>query len=259
MNILIVGNSEFPFGSASASRLRHFALGLKEAGANIRMIAQIAIQDRLQDFQSDGNRAFEGIPYESVIGYDHVRSERRGFGTKLDWFRDFFKGAELAVLRAAELINQGEVDLILQYNRSYVALSPFIKLCQKTKIPLVVDVVEWPDCSLYAGGLFHPFYWDSKLGTQYMIPKADGIIAISKFLADFYVRKKVPVLRIPAVIEIPEKVPHTLQMTSRVFNIVYVGKLIPRDGIQEILGAIKLLLQKKMPVQLTVIGSLWPK
>ena len=255
MNILIAGNSQFPFGSASASRLRHFALGLKEAGANVRVVSQVSIQNRDEDDQSDHTRAYRGIPYESVVGFNHIHTEERGYWTKLNWFREFIRGANLAVQRVAELIEKGQVDIILQYNRSHIAMAPFIKLCQRTNIPLVIDVVEWPDRSFFAGGLLHPFYWDTKIAMHYTIPKADGVIGISKFLVDFYSQKKMPVLRIPAVIEMPKQPPHIEQRHSEFFEIAYVGKLIPRDGITEILSAIKILLGKKLPVRLSIIGS----
>ena len=65
---------------------------------------------------------------------------------------------------------------------------------------------------------------------HHAIPKADGVIGISKFLTDFYERKGLPVLRIPAIIDIPDHIPEKLIGNDDVFNIVYVGKLIRFRG-----------------------------
>lgn len=59
MNILIVGNFLFPFGGAAASRMRYFALGLTELGANVHVISQVSLYDRSEDVKPDGKRYYD--------------------------------------------------------------------------------------------------------------------------------------------------------------------------------------------------------
>jgi len=257
MNILIIGNFQFPFGTADSSRMRHFALGLTEAGANVRVVCQVPIYDRPEDICPDGSRRYMGIQYESVMNTNYQYKEKLTlYGTFL-YYTHFVFGAMKSATRAKEIFESGKIDAIIQLNRSYISLRPFVKLCKQMHVTFIQEITEWPASHLFKLGVLGPFHLDCKLAMYRCITKADGVVAISRFLTDFYAQRGVPTIRIPAIIEIPEEMPEFsgTECENKEFNITYLGGLFAREGPLEMTGAIRKLLLKGLPVRLTIVGS----
>lgn len=255
MNIILAGNFLFPYGAASASRMRHFALGLQACGANVQVVSQVMLPERPED-RTDNGLIYQGIPYQSAI-HDHaVHNEKRSLLYRFGWFRRFCEGINSTAKIVRTIASQKNIDAVIQYNRSYFSLRPFISLSQEFGMPLIQDVVEWPTSDFFTGRWFHPFYIDTKLAMHFSIPASDAVIAISSFLAEFYKSKGLPVIRIPAVIEVPvEKPEPNLYSQDRPFILTYVGSMSDRDGPWDMINAVRIVLNKGIKVKLVIIGT----
>ena len=51
MNIVLAGHFPFPFGSASASRVRHITTGLSELGHQVFVITMVLVKGDADDAQ----------------------------------------------------------------------------------------------------------------------------------------------------------------------------------------------------------------
>lgn len=257
MKILIVGDFLFPFGSASASRMRLYSRGLTEAGATVRVISQNELYDRPDDVGGDGQRRYYGVSYESVLGYSGRHKEKRTLRRKLLWFRNYVLAAGKVARRAAELVESESFDVIVQYSRSYLSISPLLKICKAKHIALIHDIVEWPNRHFFRGGILHPLYADTKLAMYLSLAQSDGIVGISEFLTNFYADRGIPAICIPAMVEIPADRPEPREARSKngEFNITYLGSLGLRDGPFEMTAAIRNVLEKGLAAKFTIVGS----
>lgn len=254
MNIVIAGNFLFPFGGASASRIRHFARGLSELGISVHVISEHVIDDRPEDITNDGSRCYKGIKYKSANGYKTGYTHNKTILDSMLWYRRWLQGIHETTKEIKQLIESEKVDVLLQYTTNYIAMHPFDSYCKRKGILLIRDIVEWPVCNFFKGGALHPLYWDNQLGVRKSMIHSDGIIGISKFLTERYRGQKIPALTIPAIIEIPSDIPEYTPIKDE-FNLVYLGALAHRDGPFEMIGAIQKVLSKGLKVTFTIVGS----
>jgi glycosyltransferase involved in cell wall biosynthesis len=257
MNILIEGDFIFPFGSASASRMRHFALGFKEAGANVRIISYAPMRYmRPEDIGADGQHKYMDIPYESVMALTQAKKLDRGVFDKALWLQRLLKGIRLATKKSKKFIQSGQVDVVLQYTISNYALKDLPGICRENNAVLIRDIVEWPARSFFKGGIFSPLYFDAQLGVHQAMLKSDGVIGISKFLTEYYSTRGTPSICIPAIVKVPEKVSEKKKQESKTgkFEITYLGDCSHREAPFEMIGAIKQVLSRNFKIKLTIVG-----
>ena len=255
MNIVILGNFQYPFGSASASRIRHFAKGLSFQNNKVDVISLNRVEDRTQDIIGD-SRIHDDIVYESALGYgwEHVK-KRRTIIDKFQWFKGFKQAICNTIMVLNEKHKNNKIDVIIQYNRSAIAIQPVVQWCRENEVVLLQDVVEWPDRTFYFGGFLHPNYWDVKKGMNTFIPQSDGIIGISSFLCDIYKKKGLPVINIPAVIEIPDSIPEHVACGREEFNLMYLGHLRPTENPMIMIKAVKMALDNGLPLKFHIVGT----
>ena len=259
MNILFVGDFSFPFGSASASRIRHFALGLRARGHGVRVLSQRRLEPRMEDMTPGGVVEYRHIRYEGCSRSGSIkRRPIRHLLCRCQTLIQSMQDVPVMARRARELARAGDVDVIIQYTLSYAALRPFFGFCRSLGIALVRDIVEWPAPSYFPGeGFLHPRFLDFQLGVRRAVLKSDGVIGISDFVTSFYSRHGVPAVCVPAVIAVPEQPPLRPAPSpgDRDFVITYLGNLSPRNGPYEMLDGVRIALERGLPVRFVIVGS----
>ncbi len=260
MNVLIVGGFWFPQGSASAARVRNLALGLRECGARVHVIATVP-QPRSRE---TGPRTFSpGVSYEyaspltaAVSGWrDAERTVprlRSGVVDKVRWFAGLYGATPAACRLVRERIERGECDLVVVYDRSAVRMAPLARVCRARGVPVVLDVVEAAE-HLRRHRL-NLLYWDSVAGARATRHLFDGVTAISEGLASTYREQGCAhTLVLPSIESWPEaaEVPPT---GNAEFRLAYVGALQARDAPDVLMDSMRLLAHRHVPVVLDVIG-----
>ncbi|HEX6738608.1 MAG TPA: glycosyltransferase, partial [Vicinamibacteria bacterium] len=261
MNVVIAGTFWFPFGTASAARIRNLALGLRECGAGVHVIS-------LAPFPGANGRGgeYRGITYEcaapTVAAVDGWRDADRtvprlrdGLGDRLRWFAGLYGAVPVAWQRLRRRIRRQGCDLLLAYERSALRATPLVRLCRARGVTSVLDVVEVSEH--LAGSRLSPIYWDSVLGTRATPRLFDGLTVISAGLESLYrdagyARTMV----LPALEEWPAAEPPP-PTRRRAFHLAYVGALQPRDAPELLLDAMRALgrtARSGPPVVLDVIG-----
>jgi Glycosyltransferase len=227
--------------------MRHFARGLTEAGARVRVISQ--------NEPEGGEPNYLGIPYEGMMDGEGMHLGKKGLLSKTKWLTRWLGAAKRMAQRVEEIVGLEQVDVVIQYNLSWYALEPFNRLCRRRGVALVRDVVEWEGVSFFRGGFFNPLFIDAQVGMRFSIVRSEGVIGISEYLRNYYASRGVPAICVPAIIEIPEQMPKAGKKDEKEFNVVYLGQMAERDCPIEMVQAIRQVLIKGLPVRFTIVGS----
>lgn len=248
--VLIIGWFAFPFGSASASRVRHIAQGLGHNGIATHVLTTRRVSWREGDVCGDGGLAYEGTTYETTNAFE--TSQRKSIVRRA---LDLLEATRKSHRRAEELVRSGAVDAVLLYSRSFFMCQPIIRMCRRYKVPVLVDVVEgFLPWSI-------PYFVrtvDCYLGTRISHRMCDGAIVISSFLDRKLTDLGVPTLLVPSLIDSGKAQRSGTSLDppqKEVVNLVYVGQFKPDEAIDDLLDGVRLARERGCPVELQVVGN----
>jgi glycosyltransferase involved in cell wall biosynthesis len=208
---------------------------------------------------------FEGDKFEvALLGYGNqgkiqidqfvVYNVKRGKAYFQKIFYFIFRGFYFCnLLKTVE--SRG--DVLVYYGTSLRILVPLWVYSKINRNKLIVDVVEWYDYSHLPFGRYGPFAWDVHLSMTWLIPKCDGVIAISTFLEDHFKGKGLKTLRVPIIIDAAEQnVPNSTvsAMSESTLNLVYAGFPGKKDLLKSIIDAIQILNEEVTKIKLHILG-----
>ena len=152
------------------------------------------------------------------------------------------------------LCGKYDVCAVIAYDYYAYSLIELAKFFRKKSIPVIADTDEWFKATgkSIAERIIRKV--DSELRMRVLQPRADGIIAISSFLADYY-KKKTCTVKIPPLVDkneekwLGEETPD-----ENILNLVYSGS--PGVAKDKLSLMVKLVSKAKTDyhVKLTVIG-----
>lgn len=204
-----MGPFSFPDGGAAARRILGNALSLRAAGYDVligsgqlpRAGPEVHMYQDIPVF-STGERTAENYP--TLI--KHVLYFTSGKKT-LAWL---------------DSLNPRPVAVIL-----YSGYSPYLlrllPWCQRNRIPLIFDAVEWYDPSHVPGGALSPYRWNIELAMRHLNIKARNVLAISSFLQRYYLTRGCTVLRVPPTLDTQSIKPRLGSLTGPRITIGYTG------------------------------------
>jgi glycosyltransferase involved in cell wall biosynthesis len=129
--------------------------------------------------------------------------------------------------------------------------------CRKNHIPLIADVVEWYHPKQLYGGFFGPFYISSEIALRYLIPRCNGIIAISSYLEKYYFNRGCEVIRIPPTLDVNRVMlvsSKNERDTGEKLKLVYAGTPGKKDLLNNLIQAVYKIDQSGESINLKVIG-----
>ena len=154
-------------------------------------------------------------------------------------------------------LHQGRTAAVIAYQAAAPLLIQLRRFCTRHRIALVSDIVEWYDPRHVIGGRFGPFAWDSELRMRWLTFKSDGIIAISRFLEDYYRPSGVPVIRIPPLLDL-ESLPGPQDGPSRAgggaVRLAFAGTAARKDLLTHAIRGLALLGEEGERCRITVVG-----
>ena len=253
--IVILAWATFPFGSASASRLRTFSKGLLENGVSVRLITTSRILYRDVDYKEDSGLAWHGIHYECTNGY-HVP------GKKYSLLSRTFKLARAIYrswARLYRLIAQGECTAVYIYGRSILSYGPAALIARCTGVPVLYDICEWFPADKFRWGWLNPTFIDDYCGRQLPRFLGNGVVAITSHIKEKYDEMLVPCILIPSLCDSnhqqPQGVARRRRSVDEIFTMVYAGTCKPGDGFENLLSAVKKVVADGHLVRLHVVGT----
>lgn len=240
MRIAYVGPFAFPSDNANSLRVRGMVQALIAAGHEVSVVpgmgercAPSGLQTQLRihqlneygtGFMSGTHKGFRGL----FLG-DVTR----------DWLRNCHDRPDVVVLYGAHL--------------GYMAR--LLPLCRRLKIPLVLDLVEWYDGKQLPGGRLGPFTIANEVSMRYAVPQADGAIAISKYLSDYYSARGMNVTRVPPLFDAdPLLRPAQFRDSNHKLNVCYAGSPGVKEDLATIAAALKLAASENVEFFIHVVG-----
>lgn len=156
-----------------------------------------------------------------------------------------------------KLLQKVKVDVIIFYGASARLLVPLFVYCKVMKIKLIVDVIEWYDYSNLPLGRFGPRALDVHFNLTKLIPKCDGVIAISSYLQKYFINKGIETIRVPILIDSThindseKTIPH---IDQNFLNLIYAGVPGQKDLLYNIIEAVEQLVKEGALVRFHVLG-----
>lgn len=222
--ILIITTGWFPEGDAGAIRLKNVGKALIAGGYEVTVLCRGKLND--QD-------TIDGIKYISlrnlsgnklIAGFDYLR-----FPGKIKRYIDK---------------NIRSIDGIYIYN-AHIKVFEYCKaICKKNNIVLIHDCVEWYSPENCPSGEKSRSYKEKNRINTEILDTSFRIIAISKYLEEYFSSKGIKTLRIPILCDSKERL-HPKQKNGERLTLFYGGFPARKDNIGNILNAALLLTEQE--------------
>ena len=229
--ILYIGGFELPDRNAAAQRVVGIAKGFRALGH------EVVFLNSLKKYDGVGSKEVEYFGFKC---YEYQRERTK----------DYLLTADTAL----SMIEKVKPDAIVAYNYPAVALERIRKYCKRNKINCYADATEW----YQAVGENAVYRVIKNLDTAYRMKivqkKLDGVIAISRFLYDYY-KDSVKTVLIPPTVDLEDEKWNTdVPKQEDVVSFVYAGVPIAlKEKLDTIVSAIEMVSQKHKVI-LNVVG-----
>ncbi|MEI6553593.1 MAG: glycosyltransferase, partial [bacterium] len=241
LTIAYVAPVALPKGGAAARRMLGIARSLHHAGFRV-----IFGSGQMPTNPSANTSDFNGFEVHSLSERDS-----EGLPTWLKHIHYIFMGRKTRKwLKELE----PKPDAVIFYS-GY--LSYFIYLtgwCKKNKIPLIFDSVEWYDPGSMPGGRFGLYRISFEIAMRWNSIKNGNIIAISKYLENYFLLKNCRVMRIPPTIDFENFPPLIPKPDSGTRSFAYCGQPGKKDRLDIIIEAFFEIYERRQNIVLNIAG-----
>lgn len=178
--IVFITNSYFPSGQAYSKRALNLSRTFRECGYSVKIIA-----DCTKEHLENGQGIYDGFEY-FIVG-DNSKAGR------------YLKNKRNSLALLKRITETENVSAILISGGTYDRFVEVFKLSRQKGIPLLLEICEWYDIKSFKLGELDLRYrkFNSCMNSSYK--KADGIIAISRYLEDYFFEYNSNVIRIPSL------------------------------------------------------------
>lgn len=173
------------------------------------------------------------------------------FSSLENLFDEFTGYKRLKMLRRR--IKLRKPDLVVLYGQA--GEKSLIKLCHKNNIPFVVERVDWFDESDCTSYISKCIIRRNNRNIKEIDKYADGIIAISQYLKNYYEDIQMDVTCIPPIFDIEQS--REIKRTEHIgkLHLVYAGSLgSSKDQILPVLQALRTINEKEIRISLDIVG-----
>ena len=186
--IAYVGPVAFPEGGAAARRILGNAKALVGAGYEVVIVSGQA--------PSDKGDIFDVAPGIQCVSTNERDAEH--LPKALRYSRYALMGAH----SRQWLDSRGNLpNAVILYSGYTPYLLQFTGWARRKNVPLLFDAVEWYAAPNKLQFMASPYLWNTEIAMRRLIPRLDGVIAISRALEGYYVSKGLPVGRVPPLFD----------------------------------------------------------
>jgi glycosyltransferase involved in cell wall biosynthesis len=218
-SILYIGNFAYPDKDASAHRVISNGVMLRELGFDVFFIGinkEISFESSISETE---------LEYRGFLGWSTPYSS--GLDT---WIR--YNEVYNRIIDVIENILKKKPDIVIFYGCSsfFILQWRLIKYFKRHKTPTISDVTDWMLTT--SGGLaFRSANWvHVTLRLRYLNSKSQGVIAISRFLYDYYLKKGNRTILIPPLTSFTMKSEEFLP--GEKIKLIYTGQPFAINGCE---------------------------
>ncbi|MCD0459861.1 glycosyltransferase family 4 protein [Roseiconus lacunae] len=252
MNVLIVLPVDYPTGGAAANRIEKFARGLASCGAKPYVLAAKLVSNTATP--TDSSERWEtdrhGIKFLNIAWSRPLRILPFYLARAIRLRRSFRQYAR-------ETIARERIDAVILYGHSGIISGPIASHCRQLNIPCIMDITEYHPVTFKRVLMLQSL--DQWLCLHRLLPRLDGVIAISSWLEAFATSKRTPTLKVPVLGDAdddrfptsdsrPDVRPHR-------FRMLYLGQLAERDLPETMLAGLKQAIENRIDAELVIVGS----
>jgi len=203
MNLLILTDKDYPYGSAYSSRVRHFVKAFHEIGYKITMIsANLNIEEAIK-------LNINGVEYISM-NYPQNRVSQLGIGVANRYIKEMDK-----------VMSKKKYDAIFVNSITY-ALPQICKKAKDCAVPVFVEKCEWYDESSFIFGKYNPYYREYIREIDSVSP--DGYVVISPFFEQYYTERGFKTFCIPTILDV-EAIEFVSHKKGKKISVAFSGSL----------------------------------
>lgn len=185
MKIVFLMPQSFPYGIAYSSRVQNFCRALLSTGHKVDVICDYLSDKRYKVQDNIGK-------YEDYrFFYLHERKQ------KIDRFLVSYQISRALV----KYIESEHPDLIIS-SSAYDRFPSILKIARKYKIPIILESCEKYDASNWRFKKLDYRYFQFHRCWNRFYSQVDGVIAISRFLENYYKKHNLIILRVPTILDI---------------------------------------------------------
>ena len=239
--IAYVGPFHYPDGGAAARRVLGMAESFSLAGFDVVVASGAGDSEDAEDAL---------VPQAPGISYC-LLPERMAehWPRPLRRFRYAWMGARTVAWLASRPTPPAAVVLYSGYTPYLQRLLPW---CRRNRVRLLFDAVEWYEPEHASGYLTSPYQWNIEWAMRRLIPMTDGVIAISRYLADYYRSRGLPVAIVPPT---TSAIAAGDWQPDGVLRLCYAGSPgSHKDDLGTVLRAVARLAESGASVRLDVAG-----
>ena len=236
--VLFIIDKTFPYGDAFSCRARNFTKLFSDCGYHVEVIAQKSKAitcDELAQYDYHCNY---------IVAPQNIAT-LAGFGTA----KPYLEAID-------DVISKVDVEFIFSNSIPFVT-SSVIKLANRLGIPYYVEHCEWYDPSIFKGKEFNPYYIEHIKLLNRKMRKVSGIVAISRYLENHFLKLGIPVVRIPTILDMQHIKPRLYDVTqTAVINITFAGSLGKgKENLRPMLTAAEKVNENSKKIHLHIYGA----
>lgn len=238
--VAYVGPFPYPEGAAASRRVLGVAESLSLAGFDV-----VVASGAGQPVQDDGSLVSQqdGIAYcllNERVAEHWPRALRR---LRYAWMG----GRTLEWLSLQPTLPKA----VILYSGYTPYLQRLLPWCRHNRVRLLFDAVEWYEPESPFGYLSSPYQWNIEWAMRRLVPRTDGVIAISRYLADHYRKLGLPVALVPPT---TSSIAAGEMRRGGQLRLCYAGNPGYKDDLGAVLKAVAGLAAQGASIHLTVAG-----
>lgn len=234
--IVIITTGWFPEGDAGAIRLQLMGRTLSEVGYKITVLCRGKLNDK---------------GYYNSIEYFSLRNKQCNLFSNLFDYLEFPSKVKKYLHN-----NKDELYAVYIYNAHDSLFSYCKKLCSKNGIKLIHDCVEWYSPEEYTLGKFDLWYRKKNRINTKIIDKSFSIIAITKYLEEYFSSKGINTIRVPILCDTEIGITPKPLHDDNVTTVFYGGLPGTKDLVGNLLEASLMLTEdEKKKLKIVIVGA----
>lgn len=239
--IAYVGPIPFPEGNAGSRRMLGNALSIAATGREVVVVSGVE-QDLVRSNPiAPGVRAIEvreRLTSQQPRWRHYVNYPRMGRRTR-DWLS----------------VQEDRPEAIIIYGGYFPYLANLAGWARRRGIPVIFDAVEWYSANGWPRFAVSPYLWSTEAAMRFLVPRVNGVLAISRALERHYSLRGVPVLRVPPLIDsLACFANSSSETTNRPLILAYAGSPGSKDLLDMIVAAVLAVDEGKGLLRLEIAG-----